>query len=59
MDEIEHFFVSYNQIKGKLFKPLGRFGPIKAARLVEEGAGKFREKTKSAKKSKRATPSSK
>src|ERR671929_1344993 len=27
LEEIEHFFVSYNQIKDKEFKPLGRFGP--------------------------------
>jgi inorganic pyrophosphatase len=49
VDEIEHFFVSYNQIKGKQFKPLGRFGPIKAARLIEEGAQLFRRKKGSAK----------
>jgi inorganic pyrophosphatase len=53
LEEIEHFFVSYNQIKGKEFKPLGRFGPIKAARLIEEGARLFRRKTVSARKSKR------
>jgi inorganic pyrophosphatase len=34
--EIEHFFVSYNQIKGKRFNPLGRHGPDRARRLVEE-----------------------
>src|SRR4051812_1839092 len=37
VDEIEHFFVSYNQVKGKRFKPLGRHGPDCARRLVEEG----------------------
>ena len=42
LDEIEHFFISYNEVKGKTFKPLGRFGPIKAARLIEEGAERFR-----------------
>jgi inorganic pyrophosphatase len=45
LDEIEHFFVSYNEIKGKTFEPLGRFGPIKAARLIEEAAQEFRQKT--------------
>jgi inorganic pyrophosphatase len=35
--EIEHFFVSYNEIKGKRFRPLGRFGPERAARLVKAG----------------------
>jgi inorganic pyrophosphatase len=36
VDEIEHFFVSYNQIKGKRFEPRGRFGPDHARRLVEQ-----------------------
>jgi inorganic pyrophosphatase len=40
VDEIEHFFISYNQAKGKTFKPLGRSGPQRARRLVEEGAGR-------------------
>lgn len=59
VDEIEHFFVSYNQIKGKTFKPLGRFGPVKAARLIEEGMRRLQEKKSSAKRSKRKTQSSK
>lgn len=42
LEEIEHFFVSYNQIKGKEFKPLGRFGPERARELVEEGMKQFR-----------------
>lgn len=46
LDEIEHFFVSYNEIKGKTFVPLGRFGPIKAARLIEEAARLYRRKKK-------------
>ncbi len=37
VDEIEHFFVSYNAIKGKQFTPLGRFGPDRARRVVEAG----------------------
>jgi inorganic pyrophosphatase len=53
LDEIEHFFVSYNQIKGKQFKPLGRFGHIKAAKVIEEGARVFRRKKKSPRKSKK------
>jgi inorganic pyrophosphatase len=36
LDEIEHFFVSYNAAKGKKFKPLGRYGPKRAQRLVKE-----------------------
>lgn len=37
IDQIEHFFISYNEAKGKNFKPLGRFGARKAKSLVEEG----------------------
>ncbi|MGH9943064.1 MAG: inorganic diphosphatase [Pyrinomonadaceae bacterium] len=42
--EIEHFFVSYNQMKGKRFEPLGRGGPERAAEIVEEGVKLFRRK---------------
>jgi inorganic pyrophosphatase len=37
VDEIEHFFVSYNEIKGKEFKPQRRAGPDRAQALIEEG----------------------
>lgn len=37
LKEIEHFFISYNSVKGKIFKPLGRYGPQRAMRLVKEG----------------------
>lgn len=37
IEQIEHFFISYNEAKGKKFKPLGRFGSRKAKSLVEEG----------------------
>jgi inorganic pyrophosphatase len=35
VDQMEHFFISYNEIKGKKFEPLGRFGPEKARAIVE------------------------
>ena len=35
--EIEHFFISYNQLKEKEFVPLGRFGPRRALKLVKKG----------------------
>ena len=38
VDEIEHFFVSYNAAKGKKFRPLGRFGPARAKKLVTAAA---------------------
>jgi inorganic pyrophosphatase len=53
VDEIEHFFVSYNQAKGKEFKSLGRFGAQKARKIVEEGIKLYKKpksKTQSKKK---------
>ena len=44
MDELQHFFVSYNQAKGKLFKPLGQHGAERARKVVEEGVAPHREK---------------
>ena len=44
IDEIEHFFISYNAIKGKEFKPIGRFGPERAKKLIEEGIKRFRRR---------------
>lgn len=46
VEQIEHFFISYNEIKGKEFKPLGRFGPVKAKRVIEEGMKNFQKKNK-------------
>ena len=34
--EIEHFFVSYNKVRGKKFKPTGRKGPPTAKRLIRK-----------------------
>jgi inorganic pyrophosphatase len=41
VDEIEHFFISYNHIEGRQFKPIGRHGPARAQRLLEEGIRRF------------------
>ena len=35
LKEIENFFESYNQVKGKKFKVLGRHGPKRAVKLVK------------------------
>lgn len=43
LTEIEHFFVSYHELQGRKFKPLGRHGPGKALELVEEGMRCFRK----------------
>ncbi len=37
LDEIEHFFVSYNEMKGKMFKPTTRAGAAQAEALIAEG----------------------
>jgi inorganic pyrophosphatase len=50
LDEIEHFFISYNVIKGKKFKPRGRFGPERARRLIREGMESFSRRDEGTKK---------
>jgi inorganic pyrophosphatase len=44
LDEIEHFFVSYNEIKGKRFEPMGRVGARAAKRMVDDGAARYAKK---------------
>jgi inorganic pyrophosphatase len=46
LPEIEHFFISYNKMRGKEFKLLGENGPKKAMVLIEEGERLFFLKTK-------------
>jgi len=38
IEEIEHFFVSYNAIAGKVFKPVGHFAAKRARELVKAAA---------------------
>jgi inorganic pyrophosphatase len=35
-DQIEHFFISYDEMQGKRFKPIGRHGPKRAEKLVRK-----------------------
>lgn len=54
--EIERFFISYNETKGKRFEVLGRFGPERATALIEAGIkefGKSRRRKTHSNKSKR------
>lgn len=44
LGEIEHFFVSYNQAKGKVFTPTGRKGPRAARAIVEAGIARHERK---------------
>lgn len=41
LDEIEHFFVAYNQMRGRAFKPLHRAGPETVAKLLKRGTARF------------------
>lgn len=45
LEEIEHFFVSYNTAKGKEFRPLGRAGVEQSQRLVRAGQEQFRRES--------------
>ena len=47
VEEIEHFFISYHQLEGKPFKPIGRRGAKHAERLVKEGMERFFEQLQS------------
>lgn len=38
LEEIENFFISYNQAEGRKFKPIGRQGAGRAQRLLKEAA---------------------
>jgi inorganic pyrophosphatase len=42
LGQIEHFFISYNEVKGKKFVPIGRVGPAAAKQLVAAGMKKAR-----------------
>src|ERR1043165_8244209 len=50
LHEIERFFISYNETKGKQFKILNRVGPDRARDLVEAGIKKFRRTTRKVKR---------
>lgn len=43
LDEVEHFFKSYNDAHGKKFKPTGRFGKDRANALVQEGIARAKD----------------
>ena len=48
VDQIEHFFVSYNEQAGKLFEPVGRHGPIRATRVLEEAMRRYAKRSRGA-----------
>ena len=46
VEQIEHFFVVYNQEEGKRFKPVGRHGRKRATALLRKGLAQRRRKGK-------------
>jgi inorganic pyrophosphatase len=44
LDELEHFFISYNEMEGREFKPIARLGPRQAMKQLEEGMRRFNKK---------------
>jgi len=46
VEEVEHFWVSYNEVKGKRFTPIGRANPVMARRLVTNGKTARRRKSR-------------
>jgi inorganic pyrophosphatase len=43
LDEIEYFFIAYNHLEGRPFKPIGRHGPAIAEQLLTDGIRQFGE----------------
>jgi len=42
IDEIEHFFVNYNEMEGRNFRPLRRSGSRRAMALARQGQARFK-----------------
>jgi inorganic pyrophosphatase len=53
--EIERFFISYNETKGKKFKILGRFGPDRGLALIDSAVTQFKRSRRRANRSKHKT----
>lgn len=47
VEEITAFFVEYNKLHGKKFKPLHDAGPHAAQKAIEQGRKRFRKKSRS------------
>lgn len=46
LEELEHFFQSYDEMEGKVFTPIGRRGPKRAQKLIEDGVQQLKQKEK-------------
>jgi inorganic pyrophosphatase len=47
VEQIEHFFVTYNQEEGKRFQPTGRHGRKRAKQCIETGMRRYHRKKRS------------
>src|SRR4030095_12099157 len=41
--EIDNFFISYNKVRGKIFKPTGHFGPKRALKFLNKSGKSIKE----------------
>jgi inorganic pyrophosphatase len=46
VEEIKEFFVNYNELRGRKFKPLAEAGPRAAEKLIEAGMKTFKKQRK-------------
>ncbi|MGE5497355.1 MAG: inorganic diphosphatase [Syntrophothermus sp.] len=42
IDEIEHFFISYNQLRGRTFTPVGRYDSTRARKILQTGINSYK-----------------
>jgi hypothetical protein len=43
IDEIQEFFIAYNRLRGRKFKPLALTGPDKSRELIKAGMDAFKK----------------
>lgn len=46
VDEVEQFFINYNLMRGRIFKPLARRGAAEAVTLIKRASTKTRKKSR-------------
>jgi inorganic pyrophosphatase len=51
VEEIKEFFVNYNQLRGRGFKPLAEAGPNAAEKLIKAGMKTFKKQHNGGKRS--------
>jgi len=46
LDEVEQFFINYNKMRGRVFKPIKRAGSEQAMKMIKQGLSKTKRKKK-------------